>query len=170
MKIENKDLVVKMNYSLKSDDGTLLDTSEGRSTVDFITGKQNIIPSLEQEFEGREKGDKFSVTIPFENGYGEHLEELVQEVPKSEFGSDVNNVKVGDQFQVENQSGQPLIVTAIKINDETIVLDGNHPLAGQNLNFDLEVVDVRHATAEEIKRGFVETESACCNSNSNCCD
>lgn len=162
--------VVEMNYVLTSTDGQTLDSSEGKAPLAFIIGKQNIIPGLEKEIVGKSQGDSFSVTVAPEEAYGERNEAMVQSVPKSEFGTDIDQIEVGTQFQLQDQSGRGLIATAVEIKEEEIVLDANHPLAGETLNFAVEIVGVRSASDEELSAGRVAAEESCCDSNSGCCD
>lgn len=145
--------VVSMHYTLTNDDGTQLDSSRGKEPLVFLQGYQNIIPGLEKEMEGKEKGEKFTATISPEMAYGERVDQLVQALPKSNF-PDPNNLQVGMQFQASSEAG-PLNLTVVEVKDDTVTVDGNHPLAGVTLNFDVEVVDVREATEEEIAHKHV---------------
>jgi FKBP-type peptidyl-prolyl cis-trans isomerase SlyD len=163
--------VVEIEYTLKNDAGEIIDASEGHGPLAYIHGKQNIVPGLEKEITGKVIGDKFSVVVVPEEGYGVRNEQMVQSVPKAQFGADVDQIQVGMQFQVEDMNGQLLLVTAVEIQDDAIVLDGNHPLAGQNLNFDIEVVSMRDATEEELAHGHLHGGAGCCGGTSEeCCD
>lgn len=142
-----------MDYTLKNDQGETLDTSEGRSPLLYIQGIGNIIPGLEKALEGKEVGDHVKVRIAPEEGYGIKEETLIQKVPKDQFETS-ENLEIGMQFEVETAQGQ-LVVSVIKIEDDHIVVDGNHPLAGVSLNFDVKVKEVRPATAEELRHGHV---------------
>lgn len=145
--------VVSMHYTLTNDDGTQLDSSRGKEPLVFLQGYQNIIPGLEKEMEGKEKGETFTATISPEMAYGERVDQLVQALPKSNF-PDPNNLQVGMQFQASSEAG-PLNLTVVEVKDDTVTVDGNHPLAGVTLNFDVEVMDVRAATEEEIAHKHV---------------
>lgn len=160
--------VVEIEYTLKNNDGVTLDTSKGNSPLEFIMGKQNVIPGLESALVGKSLGENFHVSIKPEDAYGQRFEQMVQVVPKSEFGMDTSNIEVGAHFQLQDQSGQMILATAIEISDDTITLDGNHPLAGETLNFDVEVVKFRQATEDELSNG-IKKESSCCSSESGCC-
>jgi FKBP-type peptidyl-prolyl cis-trans isomerase SlyD len=145
--------VVTMHYTLKDGEGQTIDSSEGQEPLVFIQGVGQIIPGLETELEGKVKGDKLQVVIKPEDAYGERSDQMIQNVPKSEF-QDAGELAVGMQFQVETDNG-PIALTIIEILDEEVVLDGNHPLAGVTLHFDVEIADVRVATEDEISHGHV---------------
>ena len=152
MNIE-KNKVVTIEYTLKDNAGEVLDTSEGRGPLAFIQGIGNIIEGLEEALEGKVSGDKLDVSIPPEKGYGARNEGLVQKAQRSNFqeGMEIN---VGMQFQAEIDE-HVHIFTVKKIEGDDITLDGNHPLAGETLNFNVEVVGVRDAEAEELDHGHV---------------
>lgn len=144
-----KNSVVSIHYTLKNENGEVLDSSDGRGSLDYIHGTGQIIPGLENELEGRKKGDEFLVVIEPEQGYGSRDESLVQEVSRSEFDSPYE-IEVGMQFRVGAEGGTLMMVVA-GVGDEIVTLDGNHPLAGVNLTFDVSVDGVREATDDEIK-------------------
>jgi FKBP-type peptidyl-prolyl cis-trans isomerase SlyD len=148
-----KENVVSINYTLKNDDGQVLDSSADGNPLVYLHGVGQIIPGLEKALEGKTKGEKVNVTIPPEEAYGPRNDQMIQTVPKSEF-EDADTIEVGVQFQADTQAG-PMIFTVIEVKDNDFVLDGNHPLAGMTLHFDVEVSDVRAATAEEISHGHV---------------
>lgn len=145
------DTVVRFNYTLTNSDGDVLDKSNGEPLA-YLHGHHNIIPGLEAQMEGKGAGDKFTVTVAPEDAYGEYLAEAVQEVPRANFQG-VENIEVGMQFQSQTDDGHVMLVTVKDVNDDVVVVDGNHPLAGVTLTFDVEVVDIREATAEEIAHG-----------------
>lgn len=145
------DTVVRFNYTLTNSDGDVLDKSNGEPLA-YLHGHQNIIPGLEAQMKGKGAGDKFTVTVAPEDAYGEYLAEAVQEVPRANFQG-VENIEVGMQFQSQTDDGHVMLVTVKDVNDDVVVVDGNHPLAGVTLTFDVEVVDVREATADEIAHG-----------------
>lgn len=155
MKITDK-LVASFHYTLKNDAGETLDSSNDHETLPYLHGAQNIVPGLEKEMEGKAVGDAFSVIVKPEEGYGEHDENLIQELPKAMFGG-VDTIEVGMEFHTQTEHGQQ-IVAVRKVEGETVTIDGNHPLAGQSLHFDIEVKDVREATAEEIEHSHVVTD------------
>lgn len=146
--------VVSMNYTLKDEKGNILDTSEGKEPLDFLYGKGMIIPGLEKALEGKEKGDSLKVTVEPEEGYGTYNEQAIGEVSKDNFQEGMEPT-VGMQVQAQDPNGNVQIFTITEIKDETVMLDGNHPLAGQTLYFDVDIADVREATPEEIEHGHV---------------
>ena len=152
MKIaDNK--VVQMHYQLTDENGVVIDSSAGREPLSYIQGAGNIIVGLEKHLTGKEAGDKVTAVVTPAEGYGERDENLVQVVPKSGFQGD-EELQVGMQVQVGTQQGTA-IASVAKIEGEEVTLDMNHPLAGATLNFDIEVVDVRDATPEELEHGHV---------------
>jgi FKBP-type peptidyl-prolyl cis-trans isomerase SlyD len=146
--------VVSMNYTLKDDAGNVLDTSEGKEPLSFLYGKGMIIPGLEKALEGKKKGDTLQVTVQPEDGYGAYNDQAIGEVSKDNF-QDGMEPKVGLQVQAQDPNGGVQIFTITEVKDESVVLDGNHPLAGQVLHFDVDVADVREATEEELEHGHV---------------
>ncbi|MEQ5802659.1 peptidylprolyl isomerase [Halomonas sp. H10-9-1] len=148
--------VVAFHYTLTNNAGEVLDSSEGREPLTYLHGAGNIIPGLEKELEGRTAGDKLNATVAPAEGYGEKQEQLVQEVPRDAFQG-VENIEPGMQFQAQTQGG-PLMVTVTQVSGDTVTVDGNHPLAGQTLNFDVEIASVREASEEEIEHGHVHGE------------
>lgn len=148
-----KDAVVTIHYTLKNDAGETLDSSAGSDPLAYLQGNGNLIPGLENALEGKQAGDKLSVKIAPKDGYGEYDNALVQQVPRRSFKG-IANVQAGMQFQVQSPQG-PRMVTVSKVIGDMVTVDGNHPLAGQNLNFDVEVTDVRAATEEELAHGHV---------------
>ena len=152
--------VVTMHYTLTDDDGNKLDSSVGADPLSYIHGLGHIIPGLESAMEGKAKGDKLTVAVKPEEGYGDRQPGLIQDVPKDQF-DDADTIQIGTQFQVDTEHG-PMIVTVIEIKDAHFVLDGNHPLAGVNLNFDVEIVDIRDATKEEMDHGHVHAAGSSC--------
>lgn len=150
MKITDK-MVVAIDYVLKDDDGQVLDSSEGAEPLVYLHGVGGIIPGLEKALAGKQAGDKFQVAIASEDAYGQRNDALRQDVPREQF-NELGDLAIGMQFRVET-SGGPLAVTIVEISDETVTIDGNHPLAGVNLNFAVAVREVREATDEEIQHG-----------------
>lgn len=145
------DTVVLFNYTLTNDQGEVLDQSRGEPLA-YLHGHHNIIPGLEKALEGKTTGDKLTVTVEPADAYGEYLAEAVQEVPRANFQG-VDNIEVGMQFQSQTDDGHVMLVTVKDVNDDVVVVDGNHPLAGQALTFDVEIVEVREASADEIAHG-----------------
>ncbi|RNF52836.1 peptidylprolyl isomerase [Marinomonas hwangdonensis] len=145
--------VVSMHYTLTDEQGQELDSSIGQEPLVFLSGAQNIIDGLDKALQGKAAGDKVTVSVAPEDGYGAVHEELIQKVPAENFQG-VDEIAVGMQFMAQTPGGQQA-VTVIGVEDDGIMLDGNHPLAGKTLNFDVEIVDVRIALAEELEHGHV---------------
>ncbi|MFZ5756725.1 MAG: FKBP-type peptidyl-prolyl cis-trans isomerase [Pseudomonadota bacterium] len=148
--------VVLIHYTLTSDAGETLDSSAGREPLAYLHGFGNIIPGLEQALLGKQAGDKLKVSIPPDQAYGVRNDELVEVVPRSAFGG-APDLEVGMQFQARTPEGMR-VVTIVDVEGDEITLDGNHPLAGETLHFDVEIVTVRAATQEELAHGHVHGE------------
>lgn len=155
MKVAENSVVV-IDYTLTNNEGQVIDSSEGAGPLAYLHGAGNIIPGLEDALLGKEAGDEVKASIEPVNAYGERHDALKQEVP-AELFSGVEKVEVGMQFQSETDQG-PVLVTVTEIGNETITVDGNHPLAGVHLNFDVSVREVREATPEELEHGHVHGE------------
>ena len=148
-----KNKVVSLNYTLKNSEGNVLDTSEGRAPLMYLHGVGGLIPGLESQLEGKEKGTKMNVVIAPEDAYGKRSGDLLHVVPKSGFrGEEGDEMVVGMQVQLETENG-PAIATIAKIEGEDVTLDLNHPLADMELHFDVSIEDIREATEEEINHG-----------------
>lgn len=148
-----KNKVALIHYTLKDDNGSVLDSSEGKDPLAYIQGIGNLIPGLEEELEGKVAGDKLETSIAPEKGYGERTDQNVHVVPLSSFQPDGDEkLQEGMQVKVETNQGVSIADVA-KIEGEDVTLDLNHPLAGETLHFNVEVVDVREATKEELDHG-----------------
>ncbi|MFE8071710.1 peptidylprolyl isomerase [Marinobacteraceae bacterium S3BR75-40.1] len=145
--------VVTIHYTLTNDQGEVLDSSREREPLSYLEGGQNIISGLEDALVEKSEGDQAKVTVSPEEGYGEKKEELVQPVPRSAFEG-VDKVEPGMQFQAQTPGG-PQIVRVVSVEEEEVVIDANHPLAGETLHFDVEVVGTREPTDEEKEHGHV---------------
>ena len=152
MQIAN-DKVVMIHYTLTNDEGDLLDSSKDQDPLAYLHGSGNIIPGLENALTGRSIGDTFNIEVAPEDGYGVRDNEMVQSVPRSAFEG-VDNIEPGMQFQAQSPDGIQL-VTVIDLDGDEIILDGNHPMAGFTLHFDVEVINIREATQEELDHGHV---------------
>lgn len=148
--------VVHIHYTLTNEEGEVLDSSIGQEPLAYIHGMGNIIPGLESALNGRIAGDRFSVSIPPEDAYGRFHEDRVQAVPMNAFEG-VDEIVPGMQFQAESPEGS-VLVTVVDVREDEVLLDGNHPMAGMTLNFEVEVTDVRDATGEELDHGHVHGE------------
>lgn len=149
----SKNKVVAIDYTLTDDDGNTLDTSANREPLKYIQGAGNIIPGLERALEGEESGAQVNVTVQPDEGYGQRDENLKQQVPRNLFEG-VDTLEPGMQFQAQTEGGVQ-IITVAEVGDEQVLVDANHPLAGVTLNFDVNVVEVRDATEEELEHGHV---------------
>jgi FKBP-type peptidyl-prolyl cis-trans isomerase SlyD len=145
--------VVSIHYTLTSDEGDILDSSEGQEPLTYLHGLGNIIPGLESALTGRAVGDKFTVSVAPAEGYGERDDAMVQSVPKNAFQG-VDEILPGMQFQAQSPEGMQLL-TVIGVEGDDVILDGNHPMAGLNLNFTVEITEIRDATREELDHGHV---------------
>lgn len=145
--------VVTLHYTLKDNDGTVIDKSNDGSFL-YLHGAMNIIPGLENALAGKVAGDELSVTVAPEEGYGVKDPAHIQEVQKEMFEGN-ENIEVGAQFHAQGPDGQAVVVTVTEVKDDVVVIDGNHALAGVDLNFDVKVVGVREASEEEISHGHV---------------
>lgn len=154
-----KNAVVAIDYKLTDDSGEVIDSSEGQDPLAYLHGAGNIIPGLEKALEGKAVGDELQVNVPAAEGYGERSGELVQVISREQFG-EVEDLRVGQQFQVQTDEGY-LVFTVTRIDGDAVTIDGNHPLAGANLNFDVAVREVREATAEELSHGHIHDEGCC---------
>ena len=151
MTVENGK-VVSFHYTLTNAQGDVLDQSQ-EHPMPYLHGAGNIIPGLEKELAGKKVGDKLTVNVPAAEAYGEYHEQLVNDVPREAFQG-VDQIEPGMQFQANTPEGVQ-VITVKAVNGETVTVDANHPLAGQDLNFDVEIVEVREATEEETAHGHV---------------
>jgi FKBP-type peptidyl-prolyl cis-trans isomerase SlyD len=169
MNIAN-DRVVSINYTLTNAQSQILDAT-GIEPFSYLHGHRNIISGLEKALDGRNRGDTFTIHIPAAEAYGERSEKLVTTVPLDRF-SGVDTVQAGMQFHAETPSGDIQLVTVTAVEDDTVTIDGNHPMAGLDLNFDVSVVDVREASEAELQRGAVQSAGCDCEDSdcANCHD
>ena len=149
-----QDKVVLIHYTLTNDKGEVLDSSSGGEPLAYMHGQGNIIPGLEKALEGRQAGDKLDVKVAPAEGYGERDDKLVQQVPRRAFGG-AQNVQPGMQFHAQTSQGHTRVVTVTRVVGDMVMVDGNHPLAGEHLNFAVEVTEVRDASEEELAHGHV---------------
>ncbi|MGH1462162.1 MAG: FKBP-type peptidyl-prolyl cis-trans isomerase [Neptuniibacter sp.] len=148
--------VVLIHYTLKDEEGNTLDSSSGQEPLPYLCGANNIVAGLESALMGKSVGDKLDVVVQPEEGYGNTREDLVQKVDRANFQG-IDEIQVGMQFMAEAPWGQQP-VTVVKVEDDGVTLDGNHPLAGQVLQFSVEVTEVRDATEDELTHGHVHTD------------
>jgi FKBP-type peptidyl-prolyl cis-trans isomerase SlyD len=145
--------VVSIHYTLTNNDGDVLDTSRGDEPLAYIHGAGNIIAGLENALAGKRAGDRLNVTVEPEQGYGLHDAAMVQRVPRSAFEG-IDTIEPGMQFHAETADGLHTVMV-VDVDEDTVVVDGNHPMAGKTLNFDVEIAGVREATTDELDHGHV---------------
>ena len=147
------DQVVSIHYTLRDDAGEVIDRSAEGEPLAYLHGHGNLVPGLERELEGKNSGDRLSVTVAPVDGYGDYDQQLVQKIPRRSLRG-VSQVRVGMQLHAHTPEGART-VTVTQIAGDMITIDANHPLAGKNLNFEVEVAAVRPATEEELAHGHV---------------
>lgn len=143
--------VISFHYTLKDSKGNVLESSIGDEPLRFLEGVGQIIPGLESAVIGLKKGEKKGVDVKAADAYGEFEQELIVKVPRAQIPK--KDVAVGDQFHADSGHGHTQLVVVTSVDAENITVDGNHPLAGQDLHFDVEITDVRDATKEELEHG-----------------
>lgn len=149
--------VVGMSYSLTDDKGVILDQASHAEPFLFIQGSSQIVPGLETALVGLKVGEKKKVSVSPEEGYGPLHDGLKMTVNKDQFPG-IENIEAGMQFQAQSPEGHGMVFTIIEVKGEEVTIDGNHPLAGQTLHFDVEILSMRDATSEEMSHGHVHGE------------
>lgn len=161
--------VVSFHYTLTNDAGDVIDSSVGGEAMPYLHGEENIVPGLELALEGKSVGDKLKVSLEAADAYGEFDPAMI-EVVSAELFDVVDNIEVGMEFEAQIPDGEGFQVVRITdVDGDNITVDGNHPLAGQNLHFDVEITDIRDATAEELEHGHVHGDDEGCCGEENCC-
>ena len=145
-------VVASIHYTLTDPSGQVIDSSQGAEPLHYLHGAGNIIPGLEQALVGKTLGASLQVTVEPENGYGEVDTDLIQQVPVAAFEG-VENIEPGMAFEAEDAQGNRRRIVVRSVDGDEVIIDGNHPLAGLQLHFDVEVVGVRSASEEEIAHG-----------------
>lgn len=143
--------VASFHYTLTDGSGKVLDTSDGQEPLSYLHGSGNIIPGLEKALLGKSIGDKFKISIPAAEAYGLRDDSMVQELPSNMFEG-IDKIEEGMEFHAETEHGLQ-VVTVTKVEGDNVTIDGNHPLAGVDLTFDVEVAAIRAATEEEVQHG-----------------
>lgn len=151
MKISNNK-VVQFHYSIKISSGEVVDSTFGDDPMEYVHGVDELMEGLTKALEGKEAKDSFEITVSAEEAYGPKVEELIFKVSRSQFPPDAE-FKVGDIFQTTDQDYE---VTIIGVDGDEISIDANHPLAGEDLHFDIDIINVRDASADEIKNGLLD--------------
>ncbi|MBS1251698.1 MAG: FKBP-type peptidyl-prolyl cis-trans isomerase SlyD [Anaerolineales bacterium] len=152
------DMVVSLEYTLRLEDGEIVDTSEGRDPLAYIQGQGNIIPGLEKAVAGMAVGDEKDVVVEPANGYGEADPDAYQEVPRNAFPSEMELTRGMGLSMRDRDTGEALEAYVAGIREDSVLLDFNHPLAGETLHFRVKVADLRSASDEELSHGHVHTE------------
>jgi len=157
--------VASLRYTLKNSKGDLLDQADTAHPFIYLHGANNIVVGLEKELAGKIAKDTLQVIVSPEEGYGVRNDTLTQEIPRKMFKSmDPTMLVVGAQFEAQTNAGIE-VITIVAVTDETVSIDANHPLAGESLYFDIEVLSVREASAEEIAHGHVHSAGSSCSSD-----
>ena len=165
-----KNKVVSIHYTLRGDDGSIIDSSEGSAPLEYVQGRGFLLPKLEEALAGKNPGDSMLLDLEAKDGYGEYDESLVAEVPRENFDSDAE-ISAGMTFQAQTADGGIQFVTITKVEGNTVTVDANHELAGKNLHFSIDIVDVRDASEEELASGRVGGGCCCSSCDGNCdCD
>jgi len=144
--------VVTFDYTLKNGSGEVIDSSENGEPLSYIHGSGEIIPGLEAELLGKSAGDKFNAVIKPEDAYGLREEGRMKKIEREKLAH-LPGIQAGMQLQAYDEGGMQ-ILTVVEVNDKEVTLDSNHPLAGETLHFDVEIIDVREATEEELEFGL----------------
>jgi FKBP-type peptidyl-prolyl cis-trans isomerase SlyD len=152
--------IITFHYTLRDPQARLLDTSEGGEPISYLEGSGQIIEGLEEQLRGREAGAKCKIAVPAAKAYGARDESQVQRVPRSVLPVE-GELKVGDRFQAGEDRFAP-VVMVVKVEGDEVLLDANHPLAGVDLTFDVEIVAVREATDAELSHGHPHAQDGQC--------
>jgi FKBP-type peptidyl-prolyl cis-trans isomerase SlyD len=154
-----KDRVISIDYTLTDKENQRLDTTANAEPFIYLHGHENIIPGLERALEGKNQGDRIHITVPAAEAYGERDEELIIQIPLENF-EDAEEVEPGMQFEARTPAGLR-VLTVAGVADDMVTVDGNHPLAGLDLTFDVTVMDVREASSEELAHGHIHASHEC---------
>ena len=155
-----KGRVISLDFILKDEQGEMLDQSEEGEPLEYLHGSHDVIPGLEKALEGHKTGDHVRIAIPPADAYGEYEVSLVDEVSREQFPG-IEDIQPGMQFQTQMDDGAPMIITIKTVDEDRIVVDGNHPLAGMTLVFEVDIIGVREASAEEMAHGHVHHDGVC---------
>jgi FKBP-type peptidyl-prolyl cis-trans isomerase SlyD len=158
--IVEKEKAVSINYILTNQNEEMLDSTQNQAPMIYLHGASNLLPGLENALEGKSIKSRVRTIIPAEEGYGKNNPDLVQTVPLSTFPNS-DKIEEGCHFQLETSYG-PRTATIAKVANGEVTIDMNHPFAGQTLHFDVEIVDIRDATPDEIEKGHIHIEGCSC--------
>lgn len=156
-----KDKVVEMHYTLKNEAGGVIDSTKEQEPMPFLQGHGNIVPGLEKAIEGMKVGESCEVKVEPKEAYGEHHPEGIQEIPMAALQG-IDNLTIGMELQSQDEQGNPFIVCVKEINKDTVIVDANHPLAGQTLHFNISIESVREASKEELEHGHIHAHGSSC--------
>ncbi len=160
MKIDEFKAVI-LNYQVKDETGEIIDSSDVDGPISYIHGTEDLISGLENALQGHQEGDKLTVDVPMAEAYGPRDDRLMESVSLANFEG-VDDIQPGMSFQTEMDDGSPVVVRVVSIDETHCVVDGNHPLAGKDLHFEVEVTTVREASSEELEHGHVHTPGESC--------
>lgn len=153
-----KDCVVSIDYVLRDTEGEIIDQSTSGEPLSYLHGHDNIVPGLEQALEGHAEGDEVKATVPPEQGYGHHRDDLIQTVKRDQFEG-VESLGPGMSFHAESNEG-PLIVTVTDVDGDDVTIDANPPLAGKTLDFTVNIAAIRQANDNELEHGHVHDDDS----------
>lgn len=152
----SKDSVVTIEYRMVNQKGELVDSSDGGEPLSFIQGSQSVLPAIENAVAGRKAGERLTFTLTPEECYGIRDEAKIAVIPRAQFKSS-DNLRIGMQFYTQ-KNGNDLPVTVTHLNDQEVTVDGNHPLAGETMNIDLVIIEVREAIDSELESGKIQSD------------
>ncbi|MBI4510363.1 MAG: peptidylprolyl isomerase [Deltaproteobacteria bacterium] len=152
-----KDAVVAIEYTIRDQEGEVVDSSEGRSPLVYIHGYRQIVPGVETALDGLEAGHGIDVHVSPAEGYGDRDPDAIMILPRSVFPEE-EDLETGSMFRAFRSDGKPVVFSVLEATPEVVVVDANHPLAGQTLHVNVEVLSVRPATANELAHGHVHAE------------
>ncbi len=163
------DTVVTLSYELFDEDNDVVDRATTGEPLTYVHGYAQIVPGLEKQLAGLRPGDRGSFTVEPEEAFGEHDDDAVVKVDREEFPKG-QDVAAGDAFEAEGPGGEPMVLRVLEVHDDCVVVDFNHPLAGQRIRFEVEIAEVRAATDAEIEEAQAELEQRIDEEMSGCCD
>lgn len=153
----SKNHAVSFHFTLTNGEGEVLDSSEGAGPLIYLHGAENLLPKLEEALNGKAVSDKFIATIAPDDAYGEINPDMIKRMPRQMFDSFEGGIKVGMEIEAKGPNGEVQHVVIQDISDEGVLVNSNHPFAGQILIFDIEIDSIRDATEDEIKHGHIHT-------------
>ena len=160
MNTVKKGRVISLNFVLKDEQGEVLDQSEESGPLEYLHGSNDVIPGLENALQGHEVGEHIRIVIPPADAYGEYEVSLVDEVSRDQFPG-IDDIQPVMQFQTQMYDWAPMVINVTAVDEDVIVFDGNHPLAGMTLVFEVDIVNVRAASDEEVAHGHVHSGGEC---------